>query len=531
MQATAMTKSIIRRDRLSRIIDLEGITSSKENAEVLRKLRDNHHHWEDNTLYIDENDDDYDVDDQENVFIIREGDDLAWLGYFIGRNETLDELYIYSLPGNRCINCFLRGVNRNRSLRSFLLNTPRRRDVGLQNLYSFFRENNNLSEIFLHYSNIGRDCARDFALALSQRQVKSLKRIGMAHNNLGDESFADIVQALWAQPQFEELVCSTNNIGRGGCVRLGAMMRERISNLRDLNLPGNVIDDECLKILVPGLCNNKQLEELDISSDKITAAGLRALSPLLQSDSCSLRRLIVRDMTFGDEEAAALVDALKGNTSLERLHLPYAVDEECAITTSYWPAFSKLLCDTSSINNTYLSNHTLTHISDMEGIPHDVIALLEMNASVNSTFNQSREDVVPSVARCKILMSHPDLDMEPLFVHKLKFLPLVMNWFRGSILLRSANVREWKESVPEMQNRELSAVYKFVRGMPQLAIEGFWTNVSNESQGEKQRMRVEKRKLKQMIQNADERIQRSDGNEQCALKRLRREFEVRAFDR
>jgi len=405
--------------------------------------------------------------------------------------------------------------------------------VGLQNLCSFFRENNNLSALFLHHTNIGRDCARDIALALSQRQVKSPTKLSFHNNNLGDESFADIVQALWAHRRFEELICSTNNIRSSGCVRLGAMMRERISNLRALILPGNAIDDVGLQLLVPGLHNNKQLEELVIS-DQITAAGLRYLSPLLQSDSCSLRYLSAR-MRFDDEKAAALADALTGNKSLETLYLPYPGDEECGITELGWSAFSHLLCDTSSINNTYLSNHTLTHIGapTFDGTPRDVIELLRMNASAIELLEmnayvhtiRSRENAVKCVARCKILMSHPDLEMEPLFVYKLKFLPLVMNWFRKKIKLQLAVTGRMiglTESLTKLQSRELSAVFKFVRDMPLLVIEGFWTNVLKDSQAKKQRLRAEKRKLQQMIQNADERIHKADGNEQCALKWLRR---------
>jgi len=83
-----------------------------------------------------------------------------------------------------------------------------------------------------------------------------------------------------------------------------------------------------------------------------------------------------------------------------------------------------------------------------------------------------------------------------------------MNWFRKGIQLRGFGVGEWIESIPEMQSRELSAVYKFVRGMPLLVSDGYWTSVLKDRQ-------AEKRKLQQMLQRAEE-------NEKCALKRHRR---------
>mmetsp|Transcript_2010 Transcript_2010/g.3123 ORF Transcript_2010/g.3123 Transcript_2010/m.3123 type:complete len:505 (-) Transcript_2010:60-1574(-) len=500
-----------RRDALAPDVNLEEITSSKQNAEVMRRLRDNIR-WEGNTLCItegvdDDNDDDDNDDNEEMVFSIREGDDLSWLGYFIGRNQSLDDLSVEFMPEEReRVDAFIDGVSHNRSMRELaaLAGT----DIRVRKLYPFFRENNNLTKICLYHAVIGRECASDLALALSQRQVKSLTAFCLRDNNLGDEGFADIVQALGTQPQLEQLICPRNNIGRISCEALGAlMMIWRMSNLKYLHLPNNSIDDAGLQALVPGLCNSSNLEQLSIS-DPITAVGLRYLSPFLQSGSCRLRFLNIRSVRFGDAEAAALAYALSGNKSLTTFCLPNQEyeDEECAITEAGWSAFSKLLCDTSSINNTYLSNHTLTYIIENSMDDTHIADLLKMNEAAKNMRN--REIAMQSLTRSKILMSHPDLDMEPLFLYKLKFLPLITNWFRRSIQLCSDEVGRWKESVPKMQSRELSAVYKFVRGMPLLASDGYWTNVLNDSQ-------AEKRKLQMMLKRAEE-------NERCALKRLRR---------
>ena len=105
-----------RRDALAPDINLDDITSSKNNAEVLRRLRDNII-WEDNnTLYIEEEEqDDFDCD----MFTIRERDDLSWLGYFIGRNQSLYDLTM-KLPEEReQIGAFIEGISCNRSLSVF----------------------------------------------------------------------------------------------------------------------------------------------------------------------------------------------------------------------------------------------------------------------------------------------------------------------------------------------------------------------------------------------------------------------------
>eukprot|EP00984_Skeletonema_dohrnii_P036008 scaffold36520_cov139-Skeletonema_dohrnii-CCMP3373.AAC.1 len=309
---------------------------------------------------------------------------------------------------------------------------------------------------------------------------------------------------------------------------MGALMIGRISNLQNLYLPYSGIDDACLQALVPGFCSNNNLGQLFIS-DPITAVGLRSLSPFLQSDRCSLRYLSV-SLRLGDEEAAALAGVLKGNKSLETLGLPHHHgnrNRRRNMTDAGWSAFSKLLCDTSSINNTYLSNYNLTHIgapNNMDDTPTHVTDLLEMNAAAQISIMRNRDREIAhmhSLKRCKIFMSHPDLDMEPLFVYKLKCLPLVVEWFRRSIQLCGNEVGRWKESVRELQSRELSAVYKFVRGMPLLVSDGYWMNVLNESQAKKKKLQVEKRKFEVMLQRAEKGIQRAEKNERRASKRLR----------
>ena len=231
-----------RRDALARDINFEDITSSRMNAEVLRRLRDNI--WEKNTtLYIeDEEDDDVEEFDiiASNEFIMREGENLSRLGYFIGRNQSLDDLRM-KLPEERDqIGALVEGVSYNRSLSVFSFQGFGT-DIGLQNLCSFFRENDNLTMISLYHCEIGRECARDLALALSQREVNSLTSLAFSSNNLGDEGFADIVQALVTQPQLEVLICEGNNIGRISCEALGALLRGRNSNLTNLCVPDNSI--------------------------------------------------------------------------------------------------------------------------------------------------------------------------------------------------------------------------------------------------------------------------------------------------
>ena len=80
--------------------------------------------------------------------------------------------------------------------------------------------------------------------------------------------------------------------------------------------------------------------------------------------------------------------------------------------------FIKDLCNTSSVNATYLSNHTLKAVTS-DHLPADLSSLIELNN------NRDKE----LVAVQKILRYHPHLDMEPFLEWDLKVLPLAVSWF------------------------------------------------------------------------------------------------------
>ena len=91
--------------------------------------------------------------------------------------------------------------------------------------------------------------------------------------------------------------------------------------------------------------------------------------------------------------------------------------------------FSTVLCNTSSVNDTYSSNHTLVNLlllDEQHGQDVDHLAtLLDLNKGRNKS----------NVAIKKILKYHHNIDMEPLFEwvadgeQTLKALPYVIDWF------------------------------------------------------------------------------------------------------
>eukprot|EP00984_Skeletonema_dohrnii_P010898 scaffold4287_cov110-Skeletonema_dohrnii-CCMP3373.AAC.1 len=457
-----------------RDVKLEDITSCKGNASILQRLRDQT--W--NTSLQVLNIFDHYVYDN---FVVGEGDDLGWLGYFIGKSKYLEKLRIYSWGEGENIEAFIEGINRNQSISSLHIGTDLR-GVSFRNLRPFFRNNNNLCQLEFNFE-VGLECAESIAFVLDINRCQSLESLRFEDCNLGEDGFAVIATALSTYPQLEELHLQHNNIGLTGCTALADTLRGwGASNLKTLDLDDNGIDDQGLQTLAAGIANTK-LEELYLSDNLITAVGLRSMSDYIQSDSCCLKNLHLHRVNFGDEGAVALADALMGNKSLTSLHL---IPDESGITDAGWAAFSKLVCDPSSINNTFLSNHNIKRIGDkgMYGTPLDIRRYLDLNELLDRRH----------AAIHKILESHPDLDLEPFFQWKLKLLPVVMNWFQSARSRMVANdligesIQRQRQSLP---SRELSALYKFVRGMPALTVISYWQQQVINIQAKRRRLDIE----------------------------------------
>ncbi len=188
-------------------------------------------------------------------------------------------------------------------------------------------------------------------------------------------------------------------------------------------------------------------------------------------------------MNIGDDGAAALAEVLVSNNSLKQLR--FDVDA-AGITEVGWSAFLKLLCDTSSTNNTYLSNHTLEYIgqSDDRGAPEEVKYNLDLNSHGN------KEDVAMVKIFLRHFEHHHDFDTESLFRWKLKFLPLVVTWFERvrSVFSVAFDEEERGNILEALEGMKFAFVYKFVRGVPLMIIDGYNSRRTNTRMSRKRRL-------------------------------------------
>ena len=118
--------------------------------------------------------------------------------------------------------------------------------------------------------------------------------------------------------------------------------------------------------------------------------------------------------------------------------------------------FSRLLCDTSSVNNTYLSNHTLSNLGTIhQPLPNDLASYLDLN---RSSENKGQ------IAMTKILQHHYHFNIQPFLKWEFKVLPLVIAWLEKA----NACTFGFEEKLARMK---LSMTYDFVKELPMLYIE------------------------------------------------------------
>eukprot|EP00984_Skeletonema_dohrnii_P027305 scaffold16837_cov82-Skeletonema_dohrnii-CCMP3373.AAC.2 len=468
-------------------VNLEEITSSAQNANTLQRLRDG-----DPTLiqlYLGTR--------GRNSFNIGEGDDMGWVGYFIGKSQYLQSLYIHYLPDGEEAHAFLEGIAHNQSIRHigimYLSNdgfTSFVRVLGsLSQLEGLDICGNNsvspdgwselrtllgsgvckLKELHLHANNyIGNEGVD--VLPNGLRGIGSfLTVLEMGNNSIGNDGLLAVVEALPTCTSLETLNLSGNDFSSAvvGLASLSDVIQSDEVNLKYLDVLHCRINDEGLRALYPGAANH--CLEIDIGgNESITATGLSYLSNSIRSDSCRVHTLDLLGIPIESDALEVLARGLAGNKSVRSLYLD-ALDND--VRVDGWAAFSTTLCDTSNVSSTYLSNHTICRICDESildeiNLPQDISLYLGLNRQHPQY-----------AARCKILMSHRHLDMTPFlqWKWKLKFLPLAVAWFERAKPCTSLTIhdedldstrRVLDESNDALQSRALSAMYEFVRGMP-----------------------------------------------------------------
>ncbi|KAL7454580.1 hypothetical protein ACHAWC_007179 [Mediolabrus comicus] len=189
-------------DAHAQSVDPTEITSSDENAEILRRLRDNDPELGDSDgLWIDQHD--YD-NSQFDYFVIQEGDDLGWLGYFIERCTVLTTLIIILPEDREQITALFRGIEQSKSIQNLdICGDHVFGEAVLSSVSAMIQsECCSLTHLELDDENFPRGDDVAVALADALKGNKSLTRLLFNPD--------DLTTVGWSA--FSELLCDTSSV-------------------------------------------------------------------------------------------------------------------------------------------------------------------------------------------------------------------------------------------------------------------------------------------------------------------------------
>ena len=244
---------------------------------------------------------------------------------------------------------------------------------------------------------------------------------------------------------------------QGGGDRIVANTLRSCRNLKSLRLAFCGVNNELLLPIIEA-ARGHMLEKLEITWNDGSFGNTECKSlatTLLEDPNSNLQTLNLSFNRIGTEGAIAIANGLFNNNKLKKLDFfcNHGIDERACS-----PLFSNLLCNTSTVNKTYSSNHTLQDLSI--GRSEQLKQLLKLNKGMNKRH----------VAIKKILLYHSNIDMKPLYgwdkedEKSLKSLPYVIDWFRR--VKEVIGGEEGSGILEDTSPRKLSAIFQFARDMP-----------------------------------------------------------------
>jgi len=420
---------------LADTIKIEDITSNVSNQICLHSLRNNYETFDKINICCK----------VENMgangydYLVEKGEDIGWLGYYIGQNTKLSKVTFLKIDTES----ICKEMSCNMSIKNIHFSQCA---LNGRVLAPFFKNNHNLIEIHIEVCIFGAGGLRQLSLAIRDCNT-SVKDISIRNCiEMENGRVLDIIAALSVHPQLEALRLVDVGIGINECTALATLIQCTTTQLKILNLGRNNIDDEGLDCLVDALANGNNIQELCLPYNRsITIRGWKRVASLLEMHDSKLQKLFLIGNNMKDEEALVFATSLTNNSTLKALDL----DCHGSITDEGWAPFRKLLCDGSSVNKTYLSNHTLEQLNFRS-------VWLDLNRN-----NQAKQ----RVAMRKILYHHSHFNMKPLFEWEVKVLPIMIKWFEKAASLYT------NESEGKIQKMRLDCIYDFIKEFPMLYIE------------------------------------------------------------
>jgi len=321
----------------------------------------------------------------------------AWkeMGETLARNTRVQELYAESCQlSEENFTVLMTGLKHNRSIQTlnFQNNPELLQGMTMTKLSTHLQTRywkNNLVVLTLCRTNLCDMQLRTLLPGLNGTRIRQLflnnNRLGASTNRLTVKENLSYTFDKLDMPELEELYLVGNELGREGCEALQYLLRNSNTHLKHLSLFRNQIDDGCCRLL------SERLQDSSLESMYIGSNGADA-------------------------------------------------DERELITYKGWEHFLHVVCDDSSIQQTYSSNHVIHDFGDVDSnrvrptlaassyLPLVLHEILKINASSDTLAKKGRRKVATVHFNLLQMEEIEEINLKLLQMEEIKLMPHVLDF-------------------------------------------------------------------------------------------------------
>lgn len=225
----------------------------------------------------------------------------------------------------------------------------------------------------------------------------SVKLLNISDCRMTDAGAIEIADALAVNSSLKSLIMDRNDsVTAAGWVEFFNRLSDSACSLEELDLSSNAMNDEGAAALLDLLAGMITLNCLKFTDcNLITTDGWRVIAGLLQTNSNVMSLELGREF-IEDTEVIPFAVALKTNKCLRYLSLTGGEK----ITNRAWDAFTNILCDNSSVQCTYHSNHSLHTLQIVYNqwtrmqVPAHIARVLKLNATNEDKSAVARQKII-----------------------------------------------------------------------------------------------------------------------------------------
>ena len=217
-----------------------------------------------------------------------------------------------------------------------------------------------LETFTLKWTTINERSSRRISSMLSNPNC-TLKELTLEYNEFNDESFSVFANGMLENSTLQMLnLKGSEHVSAEGWVNFfGTLRPAKMGTLHTICLDNNNINDEGVAIFAEIFANNNTLKKLSLSQNMlITTAGWQTLASIFLNTRSAIHSIdtVNENDSFDDDAVIAWANALftSKNNKLKRLQFV-----PLTITDRGWSALENLVCNKSSVDDMYDSNHIL----------------------------------------------------------------------------------------------------------------------------------------------------------------------------